>query len=253
MATVKQMKDFSDKLKKYKKRYIKKQYSELDESATRLMINSLLSDVLGYQELEEIKTEYRIRGEYADYIIQLARKKHFVVEVKSIQLDLNEKHLRQSTNYAANEGIDWIILTNGKQIELYKVLFTKPINVRKIFNFDFSNPEDFKKIPEFLYYLSKKSVERNELSEFWKRFEALEPIQLSKNLYDKNVVSFLRKVLKKKTGLTFNEADILDSVHSIITTKIDSVKPKCPTDVFQQKTKKSPRDVTIPPIHGDNV
>lgn len=235
MPTENQIKSLIERIKVYKKRYLKKQYLELDESATRLMVNSLLTEVLGYTELEEIKTEYRIRGEYADYVIQIARKKHFVVEVKSIQLDLNEKHLRQSVNYAANEGIDWIILTNGKQIELYKVLFTKPINSRKIFSFDLSVQEDFKKIPEFLIYLTKKSIEKNELGDFWKRFEALGPTQLSKNLYDIEIIKFLKKVLKKKTGLSFDDCDIMNSIYGIITTKIESNKPKAPINIFAKK------------------
>lgn len=238
MPTENQIKNLSEKLRRYKKRFLKKQHEDLDESATRLMINNLLTDVLGYTELEEIKTEYRIRGEYADYVIQLARKKHFVVEVKSIQLDLTEKHLRQSINYAANEGIDWIILTNGKQIQLYKVLFRKPISSRKIFDFDLTDKDDFKKIPEFLVYLTKKSVQKNELEDFWKRFEALEPTQLSKNLYDVKIVRFLKKVLKNKTGLSFSEEDILDSIHQIITTKIESNKPKAPTDIFKKRVRK---------------
>lgn len=229
MATELQVKALEQSLKAYKKRYLKKQYEELDESATRLMVNSFLTDVLGYKELEEIKTEYRIRGEYADYVIQLARKKHFVVEVKAIQLDLNEKHLRQSVNYAANEGIDWIILTNGKEVDVYKVIFSKPIESRKIFSFDLSNLEDFKKAPEFLIYLTKKSVLRSELEDFWKRFEALGPAQLSKNLYAIEVVRFLKRVLKRKTKLTFSDEDILDSIYSIITLKLESVKPKLPT------------------------
>ncbi|MFA5967151.1 MAG: type I restriction enzyme HsdR N-terminal domain-containing protein [Patescibacteria group bacterium] len=235
MFTSTQIKNFAVKLKTYKKRYLKKLYEDLDESATRIMVNSLLTDVLGYTELEEIKTEYRIRGEYADYIIQVGRQKHFVVEVKSIQLDINEKHLRQSINYAANEGIDWIILTNGKQIELYRVLFSKPIESRKVFGFDADNQEDFLKMPEFLIYLTKRSVQKGELENFWKRFEALEPNQLSKNLYDTHVIKFLKKVLKKKTGLSFGEDDILESVYRIISTKIETTKPKLPTNIFKSK------------------
>jgi hypothetical protein len=235
MTTQIQIDLLSRRLREYRRRYLKKQYEDLDESATRLMVNSLLTDVLGYVELEEIKTEYRIRGEYADYIIQLARQKRFVVEVKSIQLDINEKHLRQGVAYAANEGIDWVILTNGRQIDLYRVLFEKPVNVRKIFNFDMTNDEDFKKMPEFLVYLTKKSVLKNEIENFWKRFSALEPQQLSKNLYDITVVRFLKKVLKKKTGLSFGEMDILDSVHRIIAEKIETTRPKSPLDVLKAK------------------
>ncbi|NCS98740.1 hypothetical protein GW764_00990 [Candidatus Parcubacteria bacterium] len=237
MATKNQKQELYKKLQAYAKQYLKKEYKDLDESATRLMINSLLTNVFGYIELEEIKTEYRIRGEYADYIIQLKRKKQFVVEVKSIQLDLNEKHLRQSVGYAANEGVDWIILTNGKQVELYRVLFGKPISTRKIFDFDLSDAKELKNMCEMLYLLTKKSVLRDELDHFWARFEALEPIKLSGHLYSSEVVRFLRKVLKSKTGLYFGDDDILDSIQKIVSTKIESVKPKSPTSLVGKKKK----------------
>lgn len=235
MATQTQIKAFAKKVKLYAKQYLKKQYSDLDESATRLMINSLLTSVLGYTELEEIKTEYRIRGEYADYVIQTNRKKQFVVEVKAIQLDLSEKHLRQSTAYAANEGIEWIILTNGKTIELYKVLFEKPINTKKIFAFNLMDQKELQSSVEFLYYLSKKSVLKNELDDFYNRFEALEPKTLASNLYATEVIRFLKKVLKKKTGLTFTEEDILHSVHDVIVSKIESTCPRAPVSLFKKK------------------
>ena len=236
MATVIQKKQLVAKLREYKKRYLRKQYSELDESATRLMVNSLLTDVLGYTELDEIKTEHRIRGEYADYVIQLARKKHFIVEVKAIQLDLSDKHLRQSVNYAANEGVDWIILTNGRLVELYKVIFAKPIGVKKIFSYDLSDLKQIKESAELLIFLTKKSVLKNELDSFWTRFEAMEPENLYKNFYSVEVVRFLRRKLRQSTGLTFNEEDILDSIHRIINTKIESVKPRNP--IIQKKKSK---------------
>ena len=242
MATQNQIKEFARKLKTYSKQYLLKQYSELDESATRLMINNLLTTVLGYKELDEIKTEYRIRGEYADYIIQTNRKKQFVVEVKAIQLDLSEKHLRQSVAYAANEGIDWIILTNGKFIEVYRVIFGKPITTKKIYGFDLT--KQLNESVNYLYYLTKKSVMRNELNDFYARFKALEPNTLANNLYSKEVIRFLKKVLKYKTGLYFSEDDILNSVHQIITTKIDSICPNNPLSVFK---KKEPRKI-IPNI-----
>jgi len=235
MATANQIKQIETRLKLYKKKYLRKKYADLDESATRIMINSLLTDVFGYTELEEIKTEYRIRGEYADYVIQLARKKHFVVEVKAVQLELSEKHLRQSIAYAANEGIDWIILTNGWQIQLHKVLFTKPIDTKQVLNLDLTDKTDFKKAADLLVLLSKKSVEKNELGQYWHRFEALEPNDLYKNLYSTEVIRFLRKVLKQNTGLFFAEEDILDSVHQIVTTKIESPKPKQPLTVIKKK------------------
>jgi len=235
MPTKIQIENLNKKLREYKKRYLKKNYADLDESGTRLMINSFLTDILGYTELQDIKTEYRIRGEYADYVIQLNRKKHFVVEVKAIQLDLCERHLRQSIAYAANEGIDWIILTNGKQIQLYRVLFKKPIDIQEVFCFDLSNLKELKIASEYLVYLTKKSVQKDELGHFWTRFSALEPNELSKNFYSIEIIRFLRRVLKKKTDLYFSEEDILDSVYKIIITKMDSTKPKVPIEIKYRK------------------
>lgn len=226
MATDNQIKEFNEKLKVYKRKYLKKEFQNLDESATRIMTNSFLTDVLGYKELEEIKTEFRIRSEYADYVVQLKRKKHFVVEVKSIDLDLNERHLRQSLSYAANEGIDWIMLLNGRQIQLYRVNFGKPITTTLIYKLDLSNSDDFKRAAEQLWYLSKKAVERNDLEDFWKRTNALQPEYLAKLLYSEEVVKRLRNDLKVSTGIYFQLEDVAESLCNVISLPIEFGKPK---------------------------
>ena len=231
-------------LKEYKKRFLNKKYDKMDEASTRLMINFFLTDVLGYAEFEEIKTEYRIKGEYADYIIQVGRKKHFVVEVKSIELDLNEKHLRQAVNYAVNEGVDWVLLTNGSMFCLYKVLFNKPISTKKIFEYDLRKEKNVKNICKDLMLLSRKSVEKKELEKYWKRFEVIEPAGLNKLLYHKSVISAIRKVMKQKSGLNFSEGDVLNALYEIITEPIESIRPLKPIE-FKIKNKqiKQKRDV----------
>jgi hypothetical protein len=226
MVTEKQLADLREKLKTYKRKYLRKEFGKVDESGTRIMINSFLTDVLGYKELEEIKTEFRIRGEYADYVVQLKRKKHFVIEVKSIQLDLSDKHLRQSLNYAANEGIDWILLLNGRQLELYRVNFGKPISSTLIYTIDFLDNDSFKKCPEQLSYLTKRSVERGDLEEFWKRTSALQPEKLVKLLYSEEIVKRIRNDLKTETGIYFQLDDVAESLYEIITQKIIFPRPK---------------------------
>lgn len=226
MATDNQLREFKEKLKTYKRKYMRKEFAKVDESATRIMTNYFLTDVLGYKELEEIKTEYRIRSEYADYVIQLKRKKHFVVEVKSIDIDINDKHLRQSLSYAANEGIDWILLLNGRQIQLYRVNFGKPITTTLIYKLDLMDSDNFKKAPEQLWYLTKKAVERNELDGFWKRSNALQPEYLAKLLYSEEIVKRLRNDLKATTGIYFQIDDVASSLHKIITNVVEFPKPK---------------------------
>jgi hypothetical protein len=226
MATENQLQIIRDRLKDYKRKYLRKEFSTLDESATRIMTNNFLTEILGYQELEEIKTEYRIRSEYADYVIQLKRKKHFVVEVKSIDIDLSDKHLRQSLSYAANEGIDWILLLNGRQVQLYRVNFGKPVTTTLIYKLDLMDSEDFKKCPTLLWYLTKKAVERGELETFWKKTNALNPVNLAKLLYSEEIVKRLRNDLKEQTGIYFQIEDVAESLREIITEKVEFPKPR---------------------------
>jgi hypothetical protein len=233
MATEKQLQALREALKGYKKRYLRKEFASLDESATRIMTNNFLTDILGYKELEEIKTEYRIRTEYADYVIQLKRKKHFVVEVKSIDIDISDKHLRQSLSYAANEGIDWILLLNGREIQLYRVNFGKPITTTLIFKLNLLDSEDLKKAPELIDNLTKRAVERGQLETFWKRTNALNPNNLAKILYSEEVVKRLRNDLKDQTGIYFQMEDVAESLHRIITDAIEFPKPRL-------KAKKKP-------------
>ena len=227
MATEHQIKQLEKRLREYRKKYLtNKQNLELDESATRLMVNYFLTDVLSYVELDDIKTEYNIRGEYADYVIQLARKKHFIIEVKSIQLDLNERHLRQSTSYAANEGIDWILLFNGKQIQLYRVLFGKPISVHPVLDLDLSDLSSMKVASEHLIYLCKPAVVKNELETYWKRFDALSPYSLAKNIYSLEVIGAVRRKLRQTSGISFSNEDIVDAIDVLICEEQKISKPK---------------------------
>ena len=226
MATDKQLLALKDRLKIYKRKYLKKEFTSLDESATRIMTNYFLTEVLGYQELVEIKTEYRICSEYADYVIQLKRKKHFVVEVKSIEIDINDKHLRQSLSYAANEGIDWILLLNGREVQLYRVNFGKPVSTTLIYKLNLMHEDDVKKAAPLIWNLTKPAIERGELESFWKRTNALNPVNLAKLLYSEEIVKRLRNDLKEQTGIYFQIDDVAKSLEQIISERVEFPKPR---------------------------
>ena len=206
---------FTQSIKDYKKKFLDKPLGELDESGTRLLINHFLTEMLGYETLSEVKTEYMIKGTYADYVIQIGGKRHFLVEVKALSLNLSANHLRQSINYGANEGIDFVLLTNGKVFELYKVLFEKPISQELIFSLDFSELSNLKVIADQLQYLHKDVVLKKGLDVLWDRHSALSPKNLSKLLFSSEVVKFLQKELKKKYSIKFDEVVIESAVKRI--------------------------------------
>jgi hypothetical protein len=220
MLTTAKLQKLTQSVKEYKKQFLDKPLGELDESGTRLLINHFLTEMLGYKTLEEVKTEYMIKGTYADYVIQLSGKRHFLVEVKALSLNLSDKHLRQSINYGANEGIDWVVLTNGKSFQLYRVIFEKPISNELIFSIDLSDSSKIKSNVENLQFLHKESVQKSGLEELWKRHSALSPKSLAKFIYSKEVIKFLQKELKKKYNAKFEEEHIENAVKRIASENI---------------------------------
>jgi hypothetical protein len=212
-------------LKDYKKRYLTKNLSDLDESGTRIMINTFLTSILGYQELEEIKTEFMIKGTYADYIVQIGGKRHFLVEVKAFSIDLSDKHLRQAVNYGANEGIEWAVLTNGRHFQFYKIIFEKPISEKLVFEIDFTSEDyDVKEALELLTYFHRDAVLKNSFANLWARYAALEPIGLAGLLFSPHVVSFLKKELKAKYDTKFEDQEILDALTEVVCMEIPAEK-----------------------------
>lgn len=218
---------FTQSIKEYKKKFLDKPLGDLDESGTRLLINHFLTEMLGYETLTEVKTEYLIKGTYADYVIQIGGKRHFLVEVKALSLSLSANHLRQSINYGANEGIDYVLLTNGRDFELYKVIFEKPISHELIFSFDLSDSSNLKVIAESLQYLHRDAVVKKGLDILWDRYSALSPKNLSKLLFSTNVIQFLKKELKRKYTIKFedNELEVAVKRIALESILIDNIKP----------------------------
>jgi hypothetical protein len=225
-------------LKDYKKRYLTKNLIDLDESGTRIMINTFLTSILGYQELEEIKTEFMIKGTYADYIVQTGGKRHFLVEVKAFSIDLSDKHLRQAVNYGANEGIEWAVLTNGRHFQFYKIIFEKPISEKLVFEVDFSSEDyDAKEALALLKYFCRDAIVKDSLENLGARYAGLEPVGLAGLLFSPHVVSFLKKKLKAKYDTKFEDEDILEALTDVVCNEITLEQLKIPK--FKNPKKKT--------------
>lgn len=233
ITAIKQQKLLSS-LKAYRKDFLDGSLKELDESGTRLMINRFLSDVLGYRQLEEIKTEYMIKGTYADYVIQINTIRYFLVEVKALSFQLSEKHLRQTVNYGANEGIEYALLTNGKNFEFYKIIFEQPISSRLIFALDLSNTSDLKNAVSHLQYLHKESVVKNSFKPLWNKCEATDPYNIAGIICSDGVLKCIKKMIKIRYNEKCDNEIILSAVYRIIADKMDPVLIK---PVKSAKTK----------------
>lgn len=241
MLTPAKFQKLQNGIKAYCKSYLHGRVTELDESGTRLMVNSFLTDVLGFIPIEEVKTEYMIRGTYADYVIQQGGKRRFLVEVKALSLDLSEKHLRQAVNYGANEGIEWALLTNGRCFDLYRILFGKPIDSRRVFSLDLTKPEHLKVAAGLLQFVQRDGLASMGLELLWNKTQALDPKCIAGLLYSPQVVGFLKRTLKDKYKGKFTEEDVEAALSRLIVHAIplEDVKPN------RAKKERAKRKATV--------
>lgn len=121
-------------LANYKHNYLRLRQSVPDKSSTRIIVNHLLTDVLKYKELVNIKTEFPVDGGYIDYLVGIGRKKLFVVEVKSLNTSLGFRHLRQATYYALSAGVDTVVLTNAVELRVYKLKYSDHLVITELYN-----------------------------------------------------------------------------------------------------------------------
>ncbi len=91
-----------------------------NESQSRLLLDRILQDVLGYA-LNEIKTEQKIQGRIADYVLAPSGVDTLVIEAKRLGAGLRDKQIFQATSYAAYAGVRWAVLTNVVNWQIYRV------------------------------------------------------------------------------------------------------------------------------------
>ena len=103
------------------------QKKDISEADTVTVINDILADVCGYDKYHEVTSQYAIRGTFVDLAVKVDENIRFLIEVKAIGIELKDSHIKQAIDYAANEGIEWVVLTNGAVWRVYNVHFGQPI------------------------------------------------------------------------------------------------------------------------------
>lgn len=187
---IKETRKFQRILKKAKDR-------DVNESDTVTIVADMLADVFGFDKYAEITSEQAIRGTYCDLAIKLDGKIKYLIEVKAIGLDLKEDHLRQALNYGANEGIPWVVLTNGVMWQIHKIKFERPIDCEHVCTIDFlslnpRNQEDQEKV----FILCKKGIAADAIEEFHDRAQVVNRFMIGAVVLTEHVVNAIRKELR---------------------------------------------------------
>lgn len=185
---------------------------DVTEADTVTIIKDMLSEVFGYDKYSEITSELAIRGTYCDLAIKLDGKISLLIEAKAIGIDLKEQHIKQAVDYAANLGIDWVVLTNGIIWNVYHVIFSKPIEKELVVSFDSTQLKArLEKDLEVIYLLCKEGWQKSALTDFKSQQEALSRYTIGALLQSDTLIDVLRRELRRMSpDIKIEEQSIRD-------------------------------------------
>ncbi|MDZ4851265.1 MAG: type I restriction enzyme HsdR N-terminal domain-containing protein [Pirellulaceae bacterium] len=191
---------------------------DVGESDTVTIIVDMLSEIFGYDKYSEITSEHAIRGTYCDLAIKIETALQMLIEVKAIGLELKEAHVKQAVDYAANQGVEWVVLTNGLSWRVYKVTFGKPIGQELVINIDFcglsgKNTKDL----ESLFLFCKEGWIKSVLGEYHTQKQALSRFFLGAMILSDPVLAVIRRELKRVSPDVRVE---IDEIKAVLTAEV---------------------------------
>ena len=184
---------------------------DLNESDTVSIITDMLAEVFGYDKYLEVTSELAIRGTYCDLAIKIGDKFQYLIECKAIGTDLKEAHLRQAIGYGANKGIQWLILTNGIDWQIYRLRFEQPIAWDLVARFDLStvslkNERDIEK----LIIVTMEGVEKGAREDLYEKTQCVNRFVAGALILSDAVVSVLKREFKKLAdGISIEDAEVV--------------------------------------------
>lgn len=171
---------------------------DVTEADTVTIVKDLLAEVLGYDKYTEVTSEHAIRGTFCDLAVRLDGKLSWLIEVKAAGLELKDAHVKQAVDYAANQGVEWVALTNGQKWFVYKVAFVKPIEHTLIAEIDIATLNHRKDSDlELLWLISKEGWLKSHLDDYAAQQQALSRYTVGALLLSEPVLAVIRRELRR--------------------------------------------------------
>ncbi len=186
---------------------------DVNESDTVTIITDILSEIFGYDKYSEITSEHAIRSTFCDIAIKLDGELAVLIEVKAIGLDPKENHIRQAVDYAANQGCEWVALTNGVSWQVYRVTFGKPIDAELVLDLNLLslNPRKSEDV-ELLALLSRESWQKSGLDDYAIQRQALSRFTIAAVVLSDPCLQVIRRELKRISRDIRIEAEDIEKV-----------------------------------------
>jgi predicted type IV restriction endonuclease len=222
---------------------------DVNESDTVSIIKDLLAEVFGYDKYLDVTSEFAVRGTFCDLAIKVENKVEFMIEAKAIGLELKEGHLRQAIEYGANNGVQWVILTNGMVWKVYKIRFEQPINYDLVCEFSFAelDPKN-EEHQEKLFIICKEGLVKDAREEFHEKILTVNRFVLGALIVNDEVVGVIRRELRKLSDgvLVAPEEVVMVLTNEVLKRDVlegdEAAKAQARVRRFYGKAARRPRD-----------
>ena len=172
-----------------------------EENTKKKIIEPLL-ELLGWDtRSNEVELEYPIKigrnPAYVDYALMLEDKPVVLVEAKALAAMLSYDDAEQIISYGRVEGVQWVVLTNGKSLKIFDTKQGKTEKECLVIEIDLTQ---LPKQAEDLEIISRDSILSGGIEDAVKRLEATK--KAIRNLKQKQlqIAKDFEKILLKITG-----------------------------------------------------
>lgn len=141
----------------------------LTEQDTKNAIIEPILGTLGWpkHDLRRVRAEYRqtAKSNPVDYALMSASKPVLFLEAKALDKDIREhRFIHQTLSYATVAGVDWAIITNGEQWDLYSAFARVDADNKRFFSTTVDRPD----FTDWMGWITPERLEANELERFWR-------------------------------------------------------------------------------------
>jgi hypothetical protein len=186
---------------------------DVNESDTSMIVTDVLADIFGYDKYSEVTRELCIRGTFCDLATRINGKFQMLIEVKAIGLELKDGHIKQAVDYAANQGIEWVALTNGNLWKVFRVVFAKPIDAELVLDIDVLalNPKSGDDL-ESVYLLTRESMLKSGLYAYHDHLQATNKFYLAAVVLSDPVLETVRRELRRLSDAKIEVVDLREAL-----------------------------------------
>lgn len=216
---------------------------QMDEENTKRKIIEPLIELLGWEMLSsDVELEYSVQmgsgTKKVDYALKIEEAPVVFLEAKGADTDLTSSHEKQLRSYMRQVGVDWGLLSNGREFEIFRRDYDsdRP-NEISLAEFPLSDIEGNK---QPLTALSRESLESGESRQIAEKIESVQRAVRTLREEKENIAEDVTRVVTNEVGEAVSQG-VEDEAKTFIDNLIDSLEAQADKTAADRRSSQKER------------